>query len=431
MFFIRIKDDETESTETSILKSHLVNEVPVLASPDLLSEVSEMKQDLIKMTAILTTDSSDKSGSIKVKDLGKPTEEEPGEPFEIVERVKEDLEKVNEILRGGSYTREEHAMQKSLSRQEFVEEEWVIVSDEEIEEARRNAPLEVTEPICVEVGIDKETKETEKKDMIGMVDYLSDDLKTYLSLHEVQPQALQEDLVEERFEAVVISRDSEKGGQESPTTETLSPQEQHKPALEIKKPVRTKLRDKQKQKEGKVQSKEEKPGLTKCSLDEAVHEEEQGLTPAAAPEAKAVSPVIEETPIGSIKDKVKALQKKVEDEQKVRSKLPVRIQTREGTAEKASKKPVPVKKPAAHKAQPPVSPSSKTERLEETMSVRELMKAFQSGQDPSKNITGLFEHKSVKQKQQPPEKETPRKKAVSSQSETKRVTSHTFMFKAL
>nr|XP_013040719.2 ankyrin-2 isoform X24 [Anser cygnoides] len=415
------KNDETESTETSILKSHLVNEVPVLASPDLLSEVSEMKQDLIKMTAILTTDSSDKSGSIKVKDLGKPTEEEPGEPFEIVERVKEDLEKVNEILRGGSYTREEHAMQKSLSRQEFVEEEWVIVSDEEIEEARRNAPLEVTEPTCVEVGVDRET---EKKDMTGMVDYLSEDLKTYVSLHEVQPQALQEDLVEERFEAVVISRDSEKGGQESPTIETLSPQEQHKPALEIKKPVRTKLRDKQKQKESKVQSKEEKPGLMKCSSDESLHEEEQGLTPAAAPEAKAVSPVIEETPIGSIKDKVKALQKRVEDEQKVRSKLPVRIQTREGTAEKASKKPVPVKKPVAHKAQPPVSPSSKTERLEETMSVRELMKAFQSGQDPSKNISGLFEHKSVKQKQQPPEKETTRKKPVSSQSETKRVTSH-------
>lgn len=62
MFFIRIKDDETESTETSVLKSHLVNEAPVLASPDLLSEVSEMKQDLIKMTAILTTDPSDKSG---------------------------------------------------------------------------------------------------------------------------------------------------------------------------------------------------------------------------------------------------------------------------------------------------------------------------------------------------------------------------------
>ncbi|KAM7113697.1 ankyrin-2 isoform 2-T2 [Ciconia maguari] len=414
------KNDETESTETSILKSHLVNEVPVLASPDLLSEVSEMKQDLIKMTAILTTDPSDKSGSIKVKDLGKPTEEEPGEPFEIVERVKEDLEKVNEILRGGSYTREEHVLQKSLSKQELVEEEWVIVSDEEIEEARRNAPLEVTEPTCVEVRVDKGTTEMEKPDTTGRVDYLAEDLKTYVSLHEVQPQALQEDLVEERFEAVVISRDSEKEGQESPT-ETLSPQEQHKPALEIKKPVRTKLRDKQK--EGKMRSSEEQPGLAKLTSDEALGEE-PGLTLTAAPEAKAVSPVIEETPIGSIKDKVKALQKRVEDEQKIRSKLPVRVQTREGTAEKASKKPVQVKKPVAHKAQPPVSPSSKTERLEETMSVRELMKAFQSGQDPSKNISGLFEHKSVKQKQQLPEKETTRRKTISSQSETRRVSSH-------
>ncbi|NXC68395.1 ANK2 protein, partial [Anhinga anhinga] len=423
MFSVRIKDDETESTETSILKSHLVNEVPVLASPDLLSEVSEMKQDLIKMTAILTTDPSDKSGSIKVKDLGKPTEEEPGEPFEIVERVKEDLEKVNEILRGGSYPREEHVLQKSLSKQELVEEEWVIVSDEEIEEARRNAPLEVIEPTCVEVRVDKGPTETKKPDMTGMVDYLTDDLKTYVSLHEVQPQALQEDLVEERFEAVVISRDSEKEGQESPTTEALSPQEQHKPALEIKKPVRTKLRDKQKQKEGKVHSSEEQSGLTKLTSDEPLGEE-PGLTLTAAPEGKAVSPVIEETPIGSIKDKVKALQKRVEDEQKIRSKLPVRIQAREGTAEKTSKRPVQVKKPVAHKAQPPVSPSSKTERLEETMSVRELMKAFQSGQDPSKNISGLFEHKSVKQKQQLPEKETTRRKTISSQSETRRVSSH-------
>ncbi|XP_010080392.1 PREDICTED: ankyrin-2-like, partial [Pterocles gutturalis] len=416
------KNDETESTETSILKSHLVNEVPVLASPDLLSEVSEMKQDLIKMTAILTTDPSDRSGSIKVRDLGKPTEEEPGEPFEIVERVKEDLEKVNEILRGGSYTREEHVLQKSPSRQEFVEE-WVIVSDEEVEEARRNAPLEVTEPTCVEVRVDKETTKMEKSDMTGMVDYLTEDLKTYVSLHEVQPQCLQEDLVEERFEAVVISRNSEKEGQESTTTETLSPQEQHKPGLEIKKPVRTKLRDKEKQKEGKIHISEEQPGLMKLTSDKSLGEE-PGLTLTAAPEAKAVSPVIEETPIGSIKDKVKALQKRVEDEQKIRSKLPVRIPTRESTAEKASKRPVQVKKPVAHKAQPPVSPSSKTERLEETMSVRELMKAFQSGQDPSKNISGLFEHKSVKQKQQLPEKETTRRKTISSQSETRRVASH-------
>ncbi|NXK94259.1 ANK2 protein, partial [Formicarius rufipectus] len=407
-------NQHTESTETSILKSHLVNEVPVLASPDLLSEVSEMKQDLIKMTAILTTDSSDKSASIKVKDLGKPAEEEPGEPFEIVERVKEDLEKVNEILRGGSYTREEHVLQKSLSKQEPIEEEWIIVSDEEIEEARRNAPSEVTELVCTEVRGDKGTTKKKEPGRTGKVE----DLKTNVSLQEVQPQALQGDLVEEKFEAVAISRDSEKGGKESPKTG----KEQQKAASEVKKPVRTKLRDKPKPKEGKAQSCGEKLRLPKLSADESPGGE-PGLKVTAAPEAKAVSPVIEETPIGSIKDKVKALQKRVEDEQKVRSKLPIRVQAKESPAEKTPKKPAQVKKPVAHKAQPPVSPSSKTERLEETMSVRELMKAFQSGQDPSKNISGLFEHKSVKQKQQAPEKETTRRKTTPAQSETRRVPS--------
>ncbi|NWT08581.1 ANK2 protein, partial [Vireo altiloquus] len=409
-------NQHTESTETSVLKSHLVNEVPVLASPDLLSEVSEMKQDLIKMTAILTTDPSDKSGSIKVKDLEKPTEEEPGEPFEIVERVKEDLEKVNEILRGGSYTGEEHVLQRSLSKQEPLEEEWIIVSDEEIEEARRNAPSEVTEPSRVEARADKGTTKKGEPDVTGRVD-----LKTRVSLREEQLQALQEEVVEEKFEAVVVSRDSEKKGKDSPKTGKPSSQEQQKAASEVKKPLRAKLREKPKPKEGKAQSSGEKLRLPKLAADEAPTGE-PGLKVTAAPEPKAVSPVIEETPIGSIKDKVKALQKRVEDEQKVRSKLPVRVQAKESPAEKAPKKPAQVKKPVAHKAQPPVSPSSKTERLEETMSVRELMKAFQSGQDPSKNISGLFEHKSVKQKQQAPEKETSRRKTIPSQSETRRTT---------
>ncbi|NXV56211.1 ANK2 protein, partial [Molothrus ater] len=410
----------TESTETSVLKSHLVNEVPVLASPDLLSEVSEMKQDLIKMTAILTSDPSDKSGSIKVKDLEKSADEEPGEPFEIVERVKEDLEKVNEILRGGSYTREEHVLQKSLSRQEPLEEEWIIVSDEEIEEARRNAPSEVTEPSHGEVRVDKGSTGKGEPDMTGAVDYLAEDLKPDVSLHEGQPQALQKEVVEEKIKAVAVSRDSEKKGKESPKTGKATSQEQQKAASEVKKPLRAKLREKPKPKEGKVHSSGEKLRLPKLTADEAPAGE-PGLKVTGTPEPKAVSPVIEETPIGSIKDKVKALQKRVEDEQKVRSKLPVRVQAKEGPAEKAPKKSVQVKKPVAQKAQPSVSPSSKTERLEETMSVRELMKAFQSGQDPSKNISGLFEHKSVKQKQQAPEKETPRKKTIPLQSETKRV----------
>uniref|UniRef100_A0A2K6FRL1 Ankyrin 2 n=1 Tax=Propithecus coquereli TaxID=379532 RepID=A0A2K6FRL1_PROCO len=343
------KNDETESTETSVLKSHLVNEVPVLASPDLLSEVSEMKQDLIKMTAILTTDVSDKAGSIKVKELVKAAEEEPGEPFEIVERVKEDLEKVNEILRSGTCTRDEGRAQRSRSERELVEEEWVIVSDEEIAEAKQKAPLEVTEYPCIEVRVDKETKVTAEKDSTGLVNYLTDDLNSYVPRHEEQPQTVR-DTAGEKREALAVGRSSENKGKDLPPDETQSAQKQLKPSLGIKKPVRRKLKEKQKQKEESLQANAEKTELKKCSSEESL-DEDTGLAPEPLPTTKATSPLIEETPIGSIKDKVKALQKRVEDEQKGRSKLPVRVKGKEDVPKKAT--------PRTH---PTVSPSLKSER---------------------------------------------------------------------
>ncbi|XP_019273552.2 ankyrin-2 isoform X20 [Panthera pardus] len=575
------KNDETESTETSVLKSHLVNEVPVLASPDLLSEVSEMKQDLIKMTAILTTDVSDRAGSIKVKELVKAAEEEPGEPFEIVERVKEDLEKVNEILRSGTCTRDEGSVPRSQSERELVEEEWVIVSDEEIEEAKLKAPLEITEYPCVEVRIDKEGDVKVEKDSTGLVNYLTEDLKSYVSPHEKKQQTAQE-IAGEKCEALAVGRGSENEGKDTPPGETQSAQKQHKPSLGIKKPVRRKLKEKQKQKEESVQGSTEKSELKKCSSEESL-DEDTGLAPEPLPTVKATSPLIEETPIGSIKDKVKALQKRVEDEQKGRSKLPVRVKGKEdvpkkithrthpavspspkserhGPASPSSKterhsslsastkterhppispssktekhspvspsakterhspvssssktekhspvspstkterhspvsstkterhppvspsgkmdkrppvspsgrtekhapvspgrtekrlpvspagrmekhppvstsgkteKHLPVSPSGKTEKQPPVSPTSKTERIEETMSVRELMKAFQSGQDPSKHKTGLFEHKSAKQKQ-PQEKGKVRvekeKGQMPTQRETQKTESHT------
>ncbi|KAM4834472.1 ankyrin-2 [Thomomys bottae] len=544
------KNDETESTETSVLKSHLVNEVPVLASPDLLSEVSEMKQDLIKMSAILTTDVSDKAGSLKVKELEKAVEDEPGEPFELVERVKEDLEKVNEILRSGTCVRDEGKGQRSQAEQELVEEEWVIVSEEEIEEAKRKAPLEITEYPCVEVRIGQETKVRGEKDSAGLINYLTEDLNSYAPSHKEKPV---QDTSGKTNEAPAAGKGSDHEKKGIPSGEKQSTLKQVKASLGIKKPVRRKLKEKPKSKEESSQASEEKNELKKCSSEESV-DEDSGLAPEPLPTVKATSPLIEETPIGSIKDKVKALQKRVEDEQKGRSKLPVRVKGKEdvpkkaplrthpavsspplksdrhmssSTSSKAEKhsslsssakldrhapvspaskpekhspvspsakperhSPVLPSKPEKHspgspstkteryvpvtsvKAErhtptspagkpdkrPPVSPSSrtekhppvspgrtekrlpvspsgrtekhslgsttgksdrhlpvspsgktekqlpvsptlKTERIEETMSVRELMKAFQSGQDPSKHKTGLFEHKSVKQKQ--------------------------------
>ncbi|OCT99880.1 hypothetical protein XELAEV_18005665mg [Xenopus laevis] len=279
IFLIHLKDDdETESTETSILKSHLVNDVPVLASPDLLSEVCEMKQDLIKMTAILTTDSAQKAGSLKAKNIDKG-DEDPGEPFEIVERVKEDLEKVNKILRTGTYTKEESFIEGVQALWPYKkEEEWVILSEEEVQEAKLNAHLEIEETPCIEVIIDRGEKKKIKSDQTEIVKYLTNDLNTYIPGHEV----------------IIKSQ--------------MQRKEQRKIPLEIKKPIRRKLKERQKE--------EERQGLTKFSSEESLDDEIGPLTTAVT-NAKDVSPSVEETPIGSIKDKVKVLQKQVEEEQKV------------------------------------------------------------------------------------------------------------------
>eukprot|EP00079_Xenopus_tropicalis_P037920 XP_017951691.1 PREDICTED: ankyrin-2 isoform X3 [Xenopus tropicalis] len=270
-------DEETESTETSILKSHLVNDVPVLASPDLLSEVCEMKQDLIKMTAILTTDSAQKAGSLKAKDIDKG-DEDPGEPFEIVEKVKEDLEKVNKILRTGTYAKEESFTEGAQALWPYKKEEWVILSDEEVQEAKLNAHLEVEEIPCIEVRIDRGEKTKIKTNNTEIVNYLTDDLNAYIPDQEVT------------------------------LTSQMQRKEQRKIPLEIKKPIRRKLRERQKE--------EERQGLTKFSSEESLDGEICPLATAVT-DAKDVSPSVEETPFGSIKDKVKVLQKQVEEEQKV------------------------------------------------------------------------------------------------------------------
>ncbi|KAK2504104.1 hypothetical protein MC885_013425 [Smutsia gigantea] len=403
------KNDETESTETSVLKSHLVNEVPVLASPDLLSEVSEMKQDLIKMTAILTTDVPDRAGSLRVKELAKPAEEEPGEPFEIVERVKEDLEKVNEILRSGTCTRDEGGVPRFQLERELVDEEWVIVSDEEIEEAKRKAPLEISEYPCVEVRIDKETKVKVEKDSTGLVKYLTKDLNSYESPHEERLQTAQQ-LAGQECEALAVGGSPNNEGKGAPPDETQSTQTLHKPSLGIKKPVRRKLKEKQKQKEESLQASTGQSELKKCSSEESL-DEDPGLAPEPLPTVKATSPLIEETPIGSIKDKVKALQKRVEDEQKGRSKLPVRVKGKEDTPKKLS-----------HRTHPAVSPSLKSERhaLPSPASKTERHSSLSPSAKPERHPPVSPSSKTEKHSPVSPSAKTERHSPVSSSGKTEK-----------
>ncbi|XP_044196974.1 ankyrin-2b isoform X2 [Thunnus albacares] len=371
--------EKYEETETSVLKSELIRE------PDLLSDVSEMKQDLIKMTAILTADSTEKSPSLGGCGIEKGTEEVSGEPLEIMEKdlekVKEDLEKVSEILRSGTYEGEAAEEAAKAAR---MAEDWVLLSDSEIEEAKKMAALEIQEPVLRETRANRGAPRPKAiKD--------SGDLKEYLLDAPVSSKikAKKEPVVQERFTDVVLRKSAK------PTTPTKV--QEKTTAGDVKKPVRRKGKD-----QGQAEESTEASALLSV--------------PTAPAPASPVSPVVEETPIGSIKDKVKALQQKVEAEQK----------SKKVTGSKPSQLPV-ISKPSSKakespksKQGPPKSPKAESEKLEETMSVKELMQAFQTGQDPSKRKSGLFELKTSTASRS---EKTTKSETIQSKSMTKAITS--------
>ncbi|XP_051757281.1 ankyrin-2b isoform X5 [Ctenopharyngodon idella] len=383
-------DEDTETTETSFLKTHLIRDSPALASPDLLSEVSEMKQDLIKMTAILTTDSSEKAGPMQGDYLDKGVEEVSAEPFEIMEKVKEDLEKVSEILRSGTFDKEESA--KTESRPYRKDEGWVLLTESEIEEAKMMAAFESQESLLKEVRVNRGSQRPKgARDRSGMDTVSTGEVKEYLlDAPESSMPASQETPSQQRFTEVVLRR----GGRKIVATVTKDSKAH---TTEVKKPVRRKGPQGHTEETQSFSTKE-----SNVSKSTEKSSEGDAFLPVPGDQKKSpVSPVVEETPIGSIKEKVKALQKKVEEEQKGHKKQTGQKPPYKATEGKASsvvkdQKTSGLKKQTStpQKQSPSRSPKPEPGSLEETMSVRELMRAFQTGQDPSKRKSGLFEHKS-------------------------------------
>lgn len=326
------------------------------------------------MTAILTTDPSEKSNSMHGGSLEKGVEEVSGEPFEIVEKVKEDLEKVNEILRSGTY--EDKVVEESAeaeSRPYRKDEEWVLLSDCEIEEAKMMAAFETQEALLKDIRGSRGSQTQKGID--------GDHKEYFLDAPVSSGTAVQESVLQEKFTEVVLR----KGGKKIVPT-VIKDTKVH--VAEVKKPIR--------RKGPHGQSDEYNVSTSKTGSvserTEKTHRDDGLLHAPSNQKMSPVSPVVEETPIGSIKDKVKALQKKVEEEQKVRKQTGSKPSP--GSSEKKSSFIKQQKTPTAKKTQTPIkSPKHESERLEETMSVRELMRAFQTGQDPSKGKSGLFEHK--------------------------------------
>ncbi|XP_051557909.1 ankyrin-2-like isoform X2 [Myxocyprinus asiaticus] len=354
----------SESTELSTLQ--IIHDPATLASPDLLSDVSDMKHDLIKMSVLLTSEKSEQSIS---SDTGEQSDkagfEEADEPYEIVEKVKEDLEKVEEILL--------EATLDETKREGAIDEDWVLLSDTDADECKSKSMDEDQETLIQEVRVTRDTtfSSPPKKNMSGMVSYLSSNLEMCLQETFVPISYPQDvDTVQESFKEVVLTCGS-------------------KCPAEIKKPARKKRKERE---FASGSSEDDLERMSRSQSEESLDEDAVIGVSEPILGSIPVSPRVVEIPIGSIKDKVKALQMKVEEEKEVEIQQwkPQKVSTFQSKSyftetEKSSKLP----------PKSPKSPKSQTERLQETMSVRELMKAFQTGQDPSKSKSGLFEHKAI------------------------------------
>lgn len=340
------QDDESESTETFSLRTNQVLDPATLASPDLLSDMSD-----VKMSTILCVEQMEQTPH---EERAEAIALEGSESFGFLEQFNDrlDQDKVHKSLNS------EQDLQPGCKEQT------------KIVEIHHTA---VVEPRLQEMYTGEKTSSrsaAEVKDMTGMISHLSVDMDQYLEETAIVTHGSQQDLVQDKFEQVIVKRD----GKRRPP--------------DIKKPIRKKLRDRQRSgcssSEGELErvSSEE-------SLDGDVILNEN--TPAASMIMEPpASPLVVDTPLGSIKDRVRALQDKVEEEaeQKSTQKQIPPAKSSFITKKMEADMPLLPRVPIS-----PKSPRSQTERLEETMSVKDLLKAFQTGQDPSKNKTGLFEHK--------------------------------------
>ncbi|KAG1972797.1 ankyrin-3 [Pimephales promelas] len=390
---------------------------PLSNSQEILKDVADMKEDLIRMSAILQTDTNSSSKGYHCHSKEHKVDDE--EPFKIVEKVKQDLVKVSEIL-SKDVLRESKANIKNSKIEDVPEDD---IDDNQQNEWRCPPRYETLAPQV-------KTKPVSDRDfnLAKVVDYLTNDIGTS-SLSKIA-------------EAKQRTEEARREGEEKQKRVL-------KPAMALQenklKMPPTNMRPSPSEKEfSKLADALFGPEIALDSPDDVSHDQDKSplsdsgfetrseRTPSAPQSAEGmgpkglfqeIPPVITETrtevvhvirsyehpddpkdpaledarmtkpplrcadteprsPGGSIKERVKAYQARVNAEDDVMGKgMRVKEETHITTTTRM----------VYHK---PPAKEAISERMEETMSVRDIMKAFQSGKDPSRELTGLFEHKS-------------------------------------
>ncbi|KAF4018832.1 hypothetical protein G4228_010577 [Cervus hanglu yarkandensis] len=402
------------------------------SSQEILKDVAEMKEDLMRMTAILQTDvPEEKPFQPELPKEGRIDDEEP---FKIVEKVKEDLVKVSEILKKDVCVDKGPLKSPKSDKGHSPEDDWIEFSSEEIREARQQASGSHSPSLPERVQVKAKAASEKDYNLTKVIDYLTNDigsssltnlkykfedakkdgeerqkriLKPAIALQEhklkMPPASMRPSTSEKELCKMADSFFGTDTILESP--DDFSQHDQDKSPLSDSgfetRSEKTPSAPQSAESTGPKPLFHEVPipPVITETRTEVVHvirsyEPSAGDAPPSQPE-EPVSPKpsptfmeLEPKPTTSnIKEKVKAFQMKASSEDDDHNRvLGKGMRVKEETHITTTTRMV------YHS--PPGSEGT-SERIEETMSVHDIMKAFQSGRDPSKELAGLFEHKSA------------------------------------
>ncbi|KAB0348350.1 hypothetical protein FD754_013207 [Muntiacus muntjak] len=402
------------------------------SSQEILKDVAEMKEDLMRMTAILQTDvPEEKPFQPELPKEGRIDDEEP---FKIVEKVKEDLVKVSEILKKDVCVDKGPLKSPKSDKGHSPEDDWIEFSSEEIREARQQASGSHSPSLPERVQVKAKAASEKDYNLTKVIDYLTNDigsssltnlkykfedakkdgeerqkriLKPAIALQEhklkMPPASMRPSTSEKELCKMADSFFGTDTILESP--DDFSQHDQDKSPLSDSgfetRSEKTPSAPQSAESTGPKPLFHEVPipPVITETRTEVVHvirsyEPSAGDAPPSQPE-EPVSPKpsptfmeLEPKPTtSSIKEKVKAFQMKASSEDDDHNRvLGKGMRVKEETHITTTTRMV------YHS--PPGSEGT-SERIEETMSVHDIMKAFQSGRDPSKELAGLFEHKSA------------------------------------
>ncbi|XP_017164398.1 ankyrin-3 isoform X3 [Poecilia reticulata] len=393
---------------------------PLSSSQEILKDVAEMKEDLIRMSAILQTESNSTASKGFQSDSPKEVKIEDEEPYRIVEKVKQDLVKVSEILTKDS--RKDGRISPARGSLDDIH-----FSKVQVEQPPSNWSYPPRYETVVSQARSKPISDRDFN-LSKVVDYLANDNSSFSKMHDTKQKADEG------------KREAEGKEKQKRVLKPTTAVQEHK----LKMPPTT-MRSSPSEKElSKVTDALFSGDTVLESPDDIFHEQDKSplsdsgfetrseRTPSAPQSAEGtgpktpfqdipVPPVITETRTEVVhvirsyepEDDKQLAMEDVDSVRNIDSDFKKHQTPSLSTPDqnkchsvKCSPDEDPMGKGMRLKEETHITTTTRmvyhkppgketsSERCEETMSVHDIMKAFQSGKDPSRELAGLFEHKS-------------------------------------